>query len=196
MMARLARFACVLLLALAAPATASRAPCERQSEPEDARLEVEGDIATIVIENKRDRCGIQFKPMMRWQGDTNLTLGTTVQITSESGEALSVTDPAYPETVRWSPFTGFGDPPPKTPQLVLQPSEPYRQALSLAKIVRDISVQRTAKNMPDLPWGQVVSVELSTIVIAKLEQASIDDDYGFHKDFAPFSYLLPPRRPD
>lgn len=196
MIARVARFAVVLALAFAAPAAASPEPCERPSEPEDVSLEVEGDIATIVIQNKRDRCHILFKSMMRFLGETNMTMGTTVRIMSQTNEGLSVTDPANPEAITWMPRREFGNPLPKSLRLVLKDGQAYREPLYLAKIVRDIAVQRTANKLPDLPWGQAVTVEISTSVWTMFKPIPLEDDFAFTKEFAPFAYRLPPRRPD
>jgi hypothetical protein len=177
----------------AALATASETSCTRPVEATDIGFELKGDTAHIVIENKTTACGIVF--LMSPRSPTGLPLPSGIWIRGMNGESLSKIEAGGPEAA-WYPIDIQSRPRPKKPwRFVLARGDRHVIAIDLLAIMREVSRERLAANLTDLPWGTTVEVMLDAVVLLPHGVLSSSSDEFLpkvHKVSQPFSYRLPP----
>lgn len=117
-----------------------------------------------------------------------------MRLTASDGGQLSITDPDLPRADAWSPGMKerwvFNQ-----PQVTLRAGEKRLISMNLANIAPEISKEKMAAGLPDLPWGATVNVKFALSLLAP--SGGFDNDQmGVHKQFEILSYSLPERRPD
>jgi hypothetical protein len=184
----------VLLVWWSPVAASAQRDCLRPAKTQDLRLDVKDDVASIVIANVTDHCSIFFVDPPQLPGDTGQTGmsgGTIVRLTAPDGRQLSITNPGEPTSDGWFPGMNL-DRAFDQPRVTLRARERRVFPMNLANIVREIAKEKVAAELPDLPWGKTIFVQVSLTLLAPNDERG-GEQIGSHKAFKRFKYDLPER---